>query len=468
MLRGSLDGVSHDRVSGWAADTTVPDDVVEISIFVNGRKAAQIKCDQYRADLKEAGYGQGRHGFRYDFTTKLDDASNKRIEARFAETGAPLGNGKVILSKAGVASLGSLEARPGGVLGRLPASLPAPTTQRALFEMLALVEPEYGIYDLLSRFDLDGWTTRDVGNAVYGKRTKMQRSEGDQSSASVRDYFNETLFSDEFQRSIISGLLDAYAEKRRLLFVHIPKCAGSDLSKNLRSRYPSLEQRLTEPEWTTSDQLFKTLREFVEIAKFSDTVFLRGHITLDFYLENKLARSSDRLFSIMRDPIQIALSSANYVTMRIRQDFDRQRLEPDTKRWLKFLGFDTLPTEVSEDFAAEICMRILRNENIVGPNSMCHWLGGGDAQTVLERLAEHHVELTDTTRYSDWLRERWGIASSTRENESIKFITEESLKPQDLNYLREISSEDLKLYVALQNSLEEADRAWVIGPELLL
>jgi len=441
---------------------------VEVSIFVNGRKLVQIKCDQYRPDVKEHGFGEGRHGFLYGFPTRLDDTSKKKVEVRFAETGAPLSNGIVMLSNTGVSVLRGIEARPGSVLMRLPVSVPAPATQKALFEMLALVEPEYGIYDLLSRLDLDGWTTRDVGHAVYGKRATMHRSEGDQSPTSVRDYFNEILFSDEFQRSIISGLLEAYADKLRLLFVHIPKCAGSDLSKNLLTRYPSLDQRLSEPEWTTSDQLFKKLREFVEITKFSDTVFLRGHITLNFYLENKLARSSDRLFSIMRDPIQIAISNANYVTMRLRQDFERQRLEPDTKIWLKFLDIDTMPAELSDELATQICMKTLRNENIVAPNSMCHWLGGGNAQTVLERLAEHHVELTDTTRYSHWLRDRWGITSTTRENESIKFITEESLNPKDLNYLREISSEDLRLYAALQNALEEADRAWVNGPELLL
>ena len=49
-----------------------------------------------------------------------------------------------------------------------------------------------------------------------------------------------------FQQEVLTLLLNAFPEKRRLLFVHIPKCAGSDLSHHLMTRYPSIDQRLME------------------------------------------------------------------------------------------------------------------------------------------------------------------------------------------------------------------------------
>src|ERR1700683_1199359 len=105
MLRGHVDGVTHTHVWGWAADTSAPDSTVQVSIFVDGRKVVQTECNTYREDLKSKGFGDGRHGFRYDFPNKLDESSNKRLAVRFVDTGLPLGNGEVILSKGRVSSL---------------------------------------------------------------------------------------------------------------------------------------------------------------------------------------------------------------------------------------------------------------------------------------------------------------------------------------------------------------------------
>ena len=462
MLRGHLDEVSYRHVSGWAANAADPNSIVQVSIFVDGRKIVQTECNRYRADLQKQGFGDGRHGFWYDFPEELDETSDKRVAVRFAETGASLGNGEVLLSKKGVTLLPGLDEERASALMRLP----APTSQRALFEALTLLDAQFGLYPLLRRLDFGDWTARHAHYAAFGARAQMPSDSDSQSSSFAVDYLNDLLFSDDFQRLIIPSVLEAYVEKRRLLFVHIPKCAGSDLSKNLRTRFPSLDQRIMEPQWTGKDELFRQLREFIELMRFSDTVFLRGHIALNYYLDNRLARPSDRLFSIVRDPIEIALSQANYVMTRIREDFGLRRLGHDTKQWFKFLHIDAMPDELSDEFAAHVCMKALHSPEIVISNSMCHWLGGGDAQTVIKRLAEHHVELTDTARYNHWLRERWGITSITRQNESIKFITAANLKPEDHDYLREISSEDLRLYAALQNGLRAAGRPWVLGHQL--
>lgn len=463
MLRGHVDGVTHSHVWGWAADTSAPDSTVQVSIFVDGRKVAQTECNTLREDLKSKGFGDGRHGFRYDFPNKLDESSNKRLAVRFADTGLPLGNGEVILSKGRVSSLPVPDPERAKELMRLP----APENQREFFDLLALLDPEYGIYQLIRRFDFEGWTAGQASIAAFGKLVDIEPGAAGQSSSDIADYFNDLLFSDEFQRSIIPSLLHAYADKRRLLFVHIPKCAGSDLSRNLRTRYPSLDQRVMEPEWTDKEELFKELREFVELTRFSDTICLRGHIGLDYYIKNELIRPSDSVFSIMRDPIEIALSAVNYVMTRIRRDFEQQRLDPDTKKWLNLLGIAAIPNQVNDDFAAQVCLKALYNQNIVIPNSMCHWLGGGNAQAVVERLAKQRVELTDTARYNSWLFDRWGISSATRQNESIKYMTVGTLKPAEREYLAEISGEDLKLYAALQRGLAASGRSSVTGHELL-
>jgi len=119
----------------------------------------------------------------------------------------------------------------------------------------------------------------------------------------ARDYLNDLLHSPRFQRNILAYILRAFPEKRRLMFVHIPKCAGSDMSMHLASRFPSLEQRLMEASATDKDQLFQALSEFVREIVFSDSIFLRGHIPLDYYADAQLIRPADRIFTIVRDPI---------------------------------------------------------------------------------------------------------------------------------------------------------------------
>jgi autotransporter passenger strand-loop-strand repeat protein len=63
-LRGYLDRVSRTMVEGWAF-TPNGDGPVRLAILANGVVVSQVTADRYRADLKAAGIGDGRHGFRF-------------------------------------------------------------------------------------------------------------------------------------------------------------------------------------------------------------------------------------------------------------------------------------------------------------------------------------------------------------------------------------------------------------------
>ena len=88
MLAGYVDRVSHGEVAGWAGNKARPDETVEISIFVDGYKRAQIVCDLARPDLKQSGqWGDGRHGFRFRFPAPLAREMTHRVSVRFTATG---------------------------------------------------------------------------------------------------------------------------------------------------------------------------------------------------------------------------------------------------------------------------------------------------------------------------------------------------------------------------------------------
>jgi len=464
MLAGFVDRISHGEVAGWAADKEQPDETVEISIFVDEYKRAQLACDLARPDLRQSGqWGDGRHGFRFRFPAPLAREMTHRVSVRFTATGRALNEGEVMLSADGTT--------PVPIRNRTETdemlSLPTPRTPRAAFRMFPFYDRSYGLSDLLARLDFTTQQPRDIRYAVFGAlRTPGGRDEFAANTYAPRDHLNQLLMSVTFQQEVLTLLLNAFPEKRRLLFVHIPKCAGSDLSHHLMTRYPSIDQRLMDEKWTSKDALFDVLRDLVPALPLFDSIFARGHIRLNWYLERGLARPIDRLFTIMRHPVEIAVSQANYVMMRIAQDLESGKTSVDTQQWLVHLGLDEIPQWPLADLAEHVCHKTLRTREIVIANPLCHWLGGGDAATVLERLAASGAEVTETTRYNRWLRETWGIESATRLNESRKFISQTALDREELDYLNEISAEDAKLFELVQQRLAGLGMNSLTGSQL--
>jgi hypothetical protein len=465
MLAGYVDRVSHTEIAGWAADKERPHETVEVSIFVDGYKRAQLACDLVRPDLAKAGtWGDGRHGFRFRFPATLARDVTHRVAIRFTATGRALNEGEVILSPDGTTAVPVRNRTETEEMLRLP----MPATPRDTFRLFPFYDPNYGLSDLLARLELTPRQARDVCYAVFGA-LPVRGGGKDEFAANgyaPRDHLNQLLMSTAFQQETLTLLLNAFPEKRRLLFVHIPKCAGSDLSHHLMTRYPSVEQRLMQEQWTSKDTLFAALRDLVPALVLFDSIFARGHIPLSWYLDRGLVRPIDRLFTIMRHPVEVAISQANYVMMRIAQDLDSGKTGVDTQQWLAQLGFEEIPHWPLAELAAHVCHKVLRNSEIVIANPLCHWLGGGDAATVLDRLAECGAEVTETSRYNRWLGETWGIESTTRVNESRKFISQAALDREELDYLNEISAEDAKLFELVQQRLAGLGTSWLSGSEL--
>jgi hypothetical protein len=102
LLTGFLDECTQHGVSGWAACEGRPDEVIDVSVFIDGRNVAQVRCDELREDLAAAGtYGDGAHGFSYRFDPPLPSGVVKRVRVRFAHTGALLTDGERWLRPSG-------------------------------------------------------------------------------------------------------------------------------------------------------------------------------------------------------------------------------------------------------------------------------------------------------------------------------------------------------------------------------
>ena len=460
MLRGHVDTISASGIVGWAADDAYPDKLIDISIYLNERKLAQVVADRPRSDLQALGtYGAGKHGFAYGFSPPLSDSAACHVSVRISETGEPVPGGEVEFVDRAFTQL-PISAAP----AREPRKVAAPIDSRGLFELFILYDERYGIRELLGRLNLSDQTPQGIYFSVCGELARDSDLTCAWSTYYPREHLLELVTSQKFQEAVVGRYLRSYEEKARVIFVHIPKCAGSDLTRHLKGVYPSLEYTLGDSAWTSPSDLYERLHHLATLSGFYDRIFVSGHVSLGDYLNQGLIRPFDQVFTIVRDPIDIALSHANYVATRLKADRDRGSLGPDSVQWLNRLGIGT--DELQRLELDEMAWKVLGDRDIIQPNSMCRWLGGRDAASAMDSIRTAQIEITDTARYNDWLIARWGIVAKTRTNASIQFLAREALPKPVSEELASAFSEDIKLFERIEQAITASGGASVFGHKI--
>lgn len=65
-LRGHVDECVNSIIRGWAWDTSRPNESIIVEARAPGQKSIIAVANEYRADLENSGFGNGRHGFKID------------------------------------------------------------------------------------------------------------------------------------------------------------------------------------------------------------------------------------------------------------------------------------------------------------------------------------------------------------------------------------------------------------------
>lgn len=338
------------------------------------------------------------------------------------------------------------------------ARLRAPRNQRELIRMFGLYDEATGLDGLLARFDVSTLAAWTLDRVALGNTAREPRPPADTDPVA---HLKSLLLSSPFRQFAVRNLLDAFPDTPRLLFVHVPKCAGTDLTGALRERYVSIDSAMENPHWYTAEQRFKYLRDLVLAAPFTDALFVRGHVPLRYYVNQSLIRPNDQIFTVLRDPVDVIISMMNYVLTRFRDD--PVGATPDTRQWLANMGLRGLPSIADAAGWRDLASRILREPRVVPDNILCNALGRGDAASALDFLVASDIEITDLTRYEPWLAQRWGIARSARANESVKFVTRSSLPADDLALIQTKVAEDRILFDRVRQCLDQAGTLSILG-----
>lgn len=318
----------------------------------------------------------------------------------------------------------------------------------------------------LDQFDFAGITPYDIYHTILGRYPESIKAALGPKNYSPRHQLRSALLGKEFQSRIISLLLNAYPEKQRLLFVHVPKCAGTDLRVVLSTCHPSLGSALSRPNWTTKRQLFAAIQQFGRLLRSADTIFVHGHVQLAQWLDAGIARPKDRVISVIRDPIEIIISQVNYIITRILADQTSGNYQPDTQGWLERLGIERLPAMMSETEIRSLAKTIIHDEVLTNRNTICRYLGNGDVRSFFHHVVVANVELTDTEHYSAWLSDRWSIHRQAKANVSTKYVTAAMLDAEDRRYVDEISIEDQQVYALISEQLRCNGGSSIFGREI--
>lgn len=88
---GNFEKATQSALVGWAWDSTRPDTPITIDVFDGPTKVASVVADQFRADLRDAGKGDGKHGFLLPLPKQIQDGKEHTLSIRPAGSDKALG-----------------------------------------------------------------------------------------------------------------------------------------------------------------------------------------------------------------------------------------------------------------------------------------------------------------------------------------------------------------------------------------
>jgi hypothetical protein len=342
-----------------------------------------------------------------------------------------------------------------------------PRTQTELFHLLASYHPRIGWEIFAETIDFNGVTPRQIYQVVLGRHPGTVEQAMDAPDYDPRRHFREVLVSPEFRQNFLGTFLRAYSSKGRDVFIHVPKCAGTDLILNLGVRSIPIPKMLEIDGWTGDAEFLEIVAGLARAALTQERLFVYGHMELGGYIDTAGIRPDDRIFTVLRDPIDLMVSQANYAIGRVRQDPIGR--EPDAAEYLRLLGLTRLPSTISVGELKDLTLKALLNPLITEPNRACFFLGRGSKAvfaTALENLIIHDVEITTTKNYDRWLLERWGIGQSDHHNRSDPILPNIEARRTCGAILAAASTEDRKLYDLVSWALQAAGTASIKGHAL--
>ena len=84
-IEGHIDRIHSGLLMGWVAQRDVSESI-HFKVLIGDRVIAEGLADQYRDDLKKAGFGDGCHGFAIDISNVVASDHGKKVQLKTADS----------------------------------------------------------------------------------------------------------------------------------------------------------------------------------------------------------------------------------------------------------------------------------------------------------------------------------------------------------------------------------------------
>jgi hypothetical protein len=279
------------------------------------------------------------------------------------------------------------------------------------------------------------WQQRDVYDACLGRLPEIESDSwtvGYRSREHCADHITESLLSEEFRGRIIEILSNKLPWLRRVVFVHIPRTAGTSVQYALERGWsgPWWHINYSDDAWFDDDlkRLGSSRLQFMlnllgQLNEPKTRLLVVGHNQLGDLLVRKQLRSTDEVFTVIREPQDIVISSVRYILDKVTSDSHL----PDASDWRNWLDQLGLPWRSdkrvtvrgmlrSERFRSEYANLITKYLSIDGTASnaikacqlvQCSILKNSSIKDYLTRKLDVRVNLgvhnSSSTDISAWL-----------------------------------------------------------------
>jgi len=318
---------------------------------------------------------------------------------------------------------------------------------------MKLAEPRAATFTVLSR-----WPT----NAELAEITTPYRAQ---------PHLRRMIKSVEFRQNLAARILTVFPERRRILFVRLPRCAGETVMQALDAHHPVLPLDTADDRFRDSDELARTLGKLLGRFDITSTIGVAlpalapfttpgtGDGMLRWHSTEPVARPTDTIFCVLRPPRDLALSEVNALLTELRAD-PRAAMLPAALR--DKVG--RLP-EHGDIAAWRGVGRTLLGE-VVSFNPVCRALGDGTADSSVAACARIPMQLVGLARYGEWARVALGPTDAPARIASEPILRPDDISGRDREKLEGLVAEDEKFYRRFAAKFEASVLPSVMGEAL--
>ena len=292
-------------------------------------------------------------------------------------------------------------------------SRPPPIRPRQLLELFIAMSSGASFQGLRQSIQFKIADPQTMVFSVLGRWPTLEEVAAFQTPYQPWPQMQALLRSEEFRIRLPRIVCDAFAERRRLLFVAIPGSFTGRVTATLHSKHPVLPTDLADKRYDNPTLLVQTLGSVLgrmnisnslaliqpTMAVFCDNPANAAPVTdpLSWHVNIPPCRTGDLLFAIIRDPVERALAYVNRACADLRSG--TIPFPPALRSAL------SLPAHGSNLKAAqwrEIARWLLANT--LYQNPICAALGDGTAENTLAACRRVPIILVPPDQFGVWGR----------------------------------------------------------------